>query len=448
VRITFFGSATLILLVAGSPAAPAATVVDVPFACDSSGFPGSGQAVEIDFESLPVAQAISNVYAAYGVVFSASASVVAMPSAFGTVGIGSRVAAVGYDSGQAATVTLTFFEPQSLLAAWWVDVEQALDLELRRAGFPVGFVTLPLAIEGVAGGAFMAVVESDLTLWFDEVVVTAVALDDGFGIDGLCFGAPGTVDNDGDGYSELDGDCDDDDAGISPGMIDGEDGVCDGIDSDCDGVADDGDDADGDGVAACAGDCDDTDPAAFPGASEICDGIDNDCNGGIDDAIDLDGDGWDACEGDCDETDDLIFPGAPERCNGLDDDCDDEVDEGCPPGSNPGDDDDDDDDDGVDDDDDDDDGVDDDDSGDDDSGDDDSGDDDDDHGSDHGSDDDDDDDGPGSGPDDDDSDDDASSALTIRGGGCCDLGEGDPAGAAAFLFIAFGLRLRRPRGER
>ena len=46
------------------------------------------------------------------------------------------------------------------------------------------------------------------------------------------YGAPASVDEDGDGYGERDGDCDDSDAAINPGAIDT---VDDGIDSNCDG---------------------------------------------------------------------------------------------------------------------------------------------------------------------------------------------------------------------
>gem|GEM_PF-1112803 len=46
---------------------------------------------------------------------------------------------------------------------------------------------------------------------------------------------PSDVDDDGDGYTENDGDCDDADADVYPGVID----ECDGIDSNCDGVVDD-----------------------------------------------------------------------------------------------------------------------------------------------------------------------------------------------------------------
>lgn len=41
-------------------------------------------------------------------------------------------------------------------------------------------------------------------------------------------------------------------------------------------------DDDGDGYAETDGDCDDTDDRTYPGARERLDGIDNDCNGCVD----------------------------------------------------------------------------------------------------------------------------------------------------------------------
>ncbi|MEQ1505355.1 MAG: MopE-related protein, partial [Myxococcota bacterium] len=102
-------------------------------------------------------------------------------------------------------------------------------------------------------------------------------------------------------------------------------------------------------------DCDDTDPAVYPGATEVCDGVDDDCDGAIDDAdpsldprdavdgwVDADGDGFGddatepatACElprgavtvgGDCDDADPTTHPGAALRC-GDDADCDGAID--------------------------------------------------------------------------------------------------------------------------
>ena len=92
-------------------------------------------------------------------------------------------------------------------------------------------------------------------------------------------------DEDGDGYSTCEEDCDDSNADLSPR------------------------DADGDGVSLCAGDCDDEDAANFPGNSELCDGADNDCDGELfPGELDLDLDGYGICEGDCDDSNPVANP--------------------------------------------------------------------------------------------------------------------------------------------
>ncbi len=195
---------------------------------------------------------------------------------------------------------------------------------------------------------------------------------DGWGAGGdvtACDAPGGFVDN-GD-------DCDDADAGVSPGATE----VCDGAtDEDCDGLVDDADaspagtsawyaDADADGygdpgttVSACAQppghvadatDCDDGSADVSPGGAEVCDAAnaDEDCDGAADDAdgdasgrvpwyVDADGDGagsdtssevrcdapggYAATDDDCDDGDAAIHPGATEVCDAadVDEDCD------------------------------------------------------------------------------------------------------------------------------
>lgn len=107
------------------------------------------------------------------------------------------------------------------------------------------------------------------------------------------------------GWVALAGDCDDNQPGRSPSLVE----VCNELDDDCDGRVDDGlsvtswyEDADrdgfGDGAFAATGcgppvpwwvtddaDCDDLAPAVFPGALEVPGGIDEDCDGEVDDGV-------------------------------------------------------------------------------------------------------------------------------------------------------------------
>jgi hypothetical protein len=126
-------------------------------------------------------------------------------------------------------------------------------------------------------------------------------------LNSICDGSG--VDDDGDGFTEATGDCDDEDPYVNPDAIDG---VADpyGVandDADCDGVRDDGEsDDDGDGYSEVDGDCDDELDTVNPGERDTPDDLDNDCNGCIDD-LDNDNDGWTDCRTgevvDCDPDD-------------------------------------------------------------------------------------------------------------------------------------------------
>ena len=187
-------------------------------------------------------------------------------------------------------------------------------------------------------------------------------------------------DYDQDGYTEDQGDCDDQNPNVNPNHQE----ICDDLDNDCNGEIDDqaidiqtfyqDQDGDGFGVEAISEtvclqnktdgyievkirddqpifDCDDTNDNIHPDAQEICDLQDNNCSGEIDDYSGLDAPVWyldddsdgfgdfdrklNFCPdengngpdnyvdnfGDCDDSNADVYPNADEYCNEIDDNC-------------------------------------------------------------------------------------------------------------------------------
>ncbi len=153
-------------------------------------------------------------------------------------------------------------------------------------------------------------------------------------VNGSCQTDPTAVDNDQDGQTERQGDCNDNDKAISLGAAE----LCgDGVDQDCDGqdVLCLNFDGDADGFTPAQGDCNDADARAAPGHPEVCgNGVDDDCRNGDSDCAltDQDGDGFTplgpdgvagSLDDDCDDHNPLVRPNARETCgNAVDEDCD------------------------------------------------------------------------------------------------------------------------------
>lgn len=161
-----------------------------------------------------------------------------------------------------------------------------------------------LTLDGISGITDTAITDTDTP---DDPVVV---------------GSP-TEDNDGDGWTEANGDCDDSNVSVFPQPNDAIDPS--GIDHNCDGV--DGVDNDGDGAAVNGRvpDCNDADNAVFPEAPEVhYNGVDDDCDPSSPDD-DVDGDGYFLAE-DCHDGDPTRNPGAVDLENNVDDNCDEAVD--------------------------------------------------------------------------------------------------------------------------
>jgi hypothetical protein len=262
----------------------------------------------IDFETPVLGAVITDQYQLRGINFSGGLTVVDGVGA--TPPRDTQAGSIDTD-----TLYMNFIENQPAIALWLLDVEGEVTLEARRDGVLMYSETLAAGYEGFVGLGFPVPV--------DAFVLRNSISGEVWGVDDVTFSSLGLDDADGDGFTERDGDCDDDHAEAYPG---GTEVWYDGIDGDCDGGDDY--DADGDGHASTSAgglDCDDAVDTTHPGAEDAWyDGVDADCRG--DDDFDADGDGHAAGAyggSDCDDDSDTIHPDADEVFyDDTDDDCD------------------------------------------------------------------------------------------------------------------------------
>jgi len=165
----------------------------------------------------------------------------------------------------------------------------SMDSEFPAYALAGGSTEVDIAFQPNNDGAHTAAIDLLLDDPVFEQSIRVVGNDCSVSVDEDC-GAdvhPHWVDNDGDGYSEREGDCDDKDEMCYPGAEE----LVDDVDNDCDGNVDEGsyhfdDDADGFDEMSTPADCGDDDPWSWPGAIEDCDDRDNDCDGKVDEGED------------------------------------------------------------------------------------------------------------------------------------------------------------------
>ena len=186
-----------------------------------------------DFESGILGANASSAYVSTGLSMFASDSVIFSDGVFGSASRGNRSLKV-YDDGFDNELRLYFDDGVEAMGFYLLDGDGDFEITASFQG-TILFENILWHIEAdnVPSGRYMGFLFPSS---IDYVSIRG-ELDDGFGLDDLSVVWSSETDIDGDGYTEVQGDCDDANPNIHPGMTED---LSNGIDDDCDGAVDGG----------------------------------------------------------------------------------------------------------------------------------------------------------------------------------------------------------------
>ncbi|MFZ5478794.1 MAG: MopE-related protein [Myxococcota bacterium] len=138
--------------------------------------------------------------------------------------------------GSTNELSLTFAQNVDALAIRVLDPEGTFTLTaIGPSSLAVPGYTFSLDADDRAGGEYLGFVFAEEVT---QITLTAASTTDGFGIDDVVLVLASDTDRDLDGYTDAEGDCDDTEFAVNPGVAET---LANGVDDDCDGVIDAGD---------------------------------------------------------------------------------------------------------------------------------------------------------------------------------------------------------------
>jgi hypothetical protein len=186
-----------------------------------------------DFEEGAAGDPASAIYTPVGLSIFGSGSIELATSVHGSAVRGALCAKV-LSSSVVNQLRLYFEDPVDAFGFYLLDGEGQFELSAALDGDYLA-EEIPVAAVGdnIPGGRFVGAIFSESV----DFVVVQGELQDGFGVDDLMVVWSTETDTDGDGYTEVDGDCDDADPAVNPAA---EEDLSNGVDDDCNGAIDGG----------------------------------------------------------------------------------------------------------------------------------------------------------------------------------------------------------------